>query len=95
MYIFIFRNGETMQDKYLILNEKPYPLGCYIDYDKSLVVRAVFGDNKSCGITLYPAAGDKVTEPLSITFTKNLKRGAIYSARVKNINNIDKYLSLH
>ncbi len=82
-----------MQGKYLILNEKPYPLGCYIDYDKSLVVRAVFEDCKSCGITLYPSADDKSAEPLSITFTKNLKRGAIYSARVKNIDNIDKYVS--
>ncbi|MBQ9590421.1 MAG: hypothetical protein IJR29_09580 [Butyrivibrio sp.] len=82
-----------MQEKYKILNEKPYPLGCYIDYDKSLVVRAVFSDCKRCGITLYPASDDKEVKPLQIQFPKTLKKGAIYSARVKDIENIDKYIS--
>ena len=85
--------GAKMQEKYSICNEKPYPLGCYIDYDKSLVVRAVFENSSKCGITLYPAATDKKTEPLSIKFSKSLKRGAIYSARIRNIENIDKYVS--
>lgn len=82
-----------MQEKYTICNEKPYPLGCYIDYDKSLVVRAVFENSSKCGITLYPASTDKETEPLSINFNKSLKRGAIYSARIRNIDNIDKYVT--
>ena len=85
--------GEKMQENYTICNEKPYPLGCYIDYDKSLVVRAVFENSSKCGITLYPAATDKTTQPLSIKFGKALKRGAIYSARIRNIENIDKYVS--
>jgi glycogen operon protein len=82
-----------MQDKIQIINEKPYPLGCYIDYDKSLVVRAVFGDCSKCGITLYPAANKKDKEPLSITFPHNLKRGAIFSARIRNIEDIDSFVS--
>ncbi len=82
-----------MQGKYKICYEKPYPLGCYIDYDKSLVVRAVFGDEKKCGITLYPSSYDKELEPLTIQFDKSLKRGAIYSVRVREIENIDKYIS--
>ncbi|SFB68013.1 alpha-amylase family glycosyl hydrolase [Butyrivibrio sp. YAB3001] len=80
-----------MQVKYQVLNEKPYPLGCYIDYDKSLVVRAVFSDNKNCGITLYPATKCRDADKLTITFPKELKHGAIYSARIKGIDNIDKY----
>ena len=43
-----------MRGKFEICNEKPYPLGCYIDYDKSLVVRTVFSEDVKCGITLYP-----------------------------------------
>ena len=82
-----------MQDFYRICYEKPYPLGCYIDYDKSLVVRAVFKDNKKCGITLYPAADNKKLKPVSICFSDDLKRGAIYSARIKEIPDIDQYVS--
>ncbi len=82
-----------MQNRFEICAEKPYPLGCYIDYDKSLVVRAVFGSSKKRGITLYPCADDTDTQPLSISFHKNLKRGAIYSARIRNIKDIDKYES--
>ena len=82
-----------MQGKYTICYEKPYPLGCYIDYDKSLVVRAVFAEGKKCGITLYPSPYDKELAPLTITFDKSLKHGAIYSVRVRDIENIDKYIS--
>ena len=82
-----------MSGKYKICNEKPYPLGCYIDYDKSLVVRAVFEDGKKRGITLYPSDKEKDLKPLTISFNKTLKRGAIYSARVRDIDNIDKYTS--
>ncbi len=82
-----------MTNKLSICKEKPYPLGCYIDYDKSLVVRAVFGEGENLGVTLYPQDGDKETKSLSITFTKEHKLGAIYSARVKGIDNIDKYVS--
>ena len=71
--------------------EKPYPLGCYIDYDKSLVVRSVFDDNKSCGIVLYPSDKNKATNPLKIELPKSLKRGDIYSARISGIDNIDDY----
>ena len=42
-----------MTSGYKIADEKPYPLGCYIDYDKSLVVRAVFDGGAKRGITLY------------------------------------------
>ncbi|SHN59403.1 glycogen operon protein [Butyrivibrio hungatei DSM 14810] len=73
-----------------IASEKPYPLGCYIDYDKSLVVRTVFDKCDSCGITLYSSDGD---EDLSIELPKTIKRGNIYSARISGIDNIDKYTS--
>ncbi len=76
-----------MQGKYEIIREKPYPLGCYIDYDKSLVVRTVFGDNRKCGIVLY---GRKVKE-LKFEFSDAYKRGDIYSVRIKGIENIDEY----
>jgi glycogen operon protein len=82
-----------MSDKLEIIREKPYPLGCYIDYDKSLVVRTVFKDDYNCGIALYPAKqGGKVKE-LHIKLPKYLKRGSIYSARIKGIENIDEYAS--
>ena len=80
-----------MRGKFEICNEKPYPLGCYIDYDKSLVVRTIFSDNKKCGITLYKSEGSKIVDILSISFPKSLKRGAIYSARIRGIENIDEY----
>ena len=76
-----------------IYSEKPYPLGCYIDYDRSLVVRSVFKESRHCGITLYPQAGDKTTKPLTIEIPGTLKRGAIYSARIKGIDNIAAYTS--
>ncbi|WP_029232204.1 hypothetical protein [Butyrivibrio sp. VCB2006] len=78
-----------MLGKYEICKEKPYPLGCYIDYDKSLVVRAIFTDSKKRGITLYSSV--KGRESISFSFPENLKRGAIYSARIRNIENIDDY----
>ena len=56
-----------------IYSEKPYPLGCYIDYDRSLVVRSVFKDNGHCGITLYPSGSNKGAKPLKIEIPKNLK----------------------
>ncbi len=80
-----------MSGKFEICNEKPYPLGCYIDYDKSLVVRAIFTDNKKCGITLYKSDGARIMDSLSISFSKSLKRGTIYSARIRGIENIDEY----
>ncbi|ADL34231.1 glycogen debranching enzyme GlgX2 [Butyrivibrio proteoclasticus B316] len=80
-----------MSGKFEICNEKPYPLGCYIDYDKSLVVRAIFTDNKKCGITLYKSDGARIMDSLSISFSKSLKRGTIYSARIRGIKNIDEY----
>ncbi len=80
-----------MQANIEIIKEKPYPLGCYIDYDKSLVVRAVFSDEKSCGITLYPSKGCKNTEALTIELPKSLKRGKIYSARIKGLENVGDY----
>ena len=46
-----------MSGKYKICNEKPYPLGCYIDYDKSLVVRAVFEDGKNVVVLIGGAYG--------------------------------------
>ncbi len=82
-----------MRGKFEICNEKPYPLGCYIDYDKSLVVRTVFSEDVKCGITLYPESMQDGLEPLSITLPSTLKKGAIYSARIKGIDNIDKYRS--
>ncbi len=80
-----------MSGKFEICNEKPYPLGCYIDYDKSLVVRAIFADNRKCGITLYKSDGVRILDSLSISFSKSLKRGTIYSARIRGIENIDEY----
>ena len=82
-----------MTSKIRILKEKPYPLGCYIDYDKSLVVRSVFGDNTSCGIVLYPEGNSKEQKPLKIELPKSLKRGDIYSARISGIDNIEDYKS--
>ena len=77
-----------------IIKEKPYPLGCYIDYDKSLVVRAVFDDSKQCGITLYSDSGKNPEEKsLTIKLSNDVKRGRIYSARIKGIENIDEYNS--
>ncbi len=75
-----------------INSEKPYPLGCYIDYDRNLVVRAVFADAKKCGITLYPDQKSGL-KPLKIELPKSLKRGAIYSARISGIKDIEKYES--
>jgi glycogen operon protein len=82
-----------MTSKIRILKEKPYPLGCYIDYDKNLVVRSVFGDNTSCGIVLYPEGNSKEQRPLKIELPKSLKRGDIYSARISGIDNIENYKS--
>ena len=76
-----------------IISEKPYPLGCYIDYDRSLVVRAVFGDAKKCGITLYKNGDHTDAKPLQIELPSSLKRGAIYSARISGIDNIAEYAS--
>lgn len=70
-----------------ILREKPYPLGCYIDFDKSLVVRAIFDDCKKRGVTLY-ANGKK---PVTIELPSEVKRGRIYSARIKGIKDIESY----
>ncbi|MCR5402551.1 MAG: hypothetical protein K6E91_01855 [Butyrivibrio sp.] len=80
-----------MTSNFSICREKPYPLGCYIDYDRSLVVRSVFKDNKHCGITLYPAAKESALKPLRIELPATLKRGSIYSARIKGIENIASY----
>ena len=77
----------------IIKSEKPYPLGCYIDYDRNLVVRAVFSDAKKCGITLYPHPDAGVKVPLQIELPASLKRGAIYSARISGIDNIADYTS--
>ena len=82
-----------MTSKVKLFSEKPYPLGCYIDYDRSLVVRSVFKENSRCGIILYPSPGDKSTEPLTIELPATLKRGDIYSARIKEIENIAAYES--
>ena len=79
-----------MQGKFKILREKPYPLGCYIDYDKSLVVRAVYDDSKQCGVTLY-SSDKSVSQPLVIRLPKEVKRGRIYSARISGIEDIDLY----
>jgi glycogen operon protein len=75
-----------------ICREKPYPLGCYIDYDRTLVVRSVFGACRKCGITLYPdEKSDK--KPLTIELSASMKRGNIYSARIRDIEDIDRYVS--
>ncbi|MBP3278595.1 MAG: hypothetical protein J6M44_06535 [Butyrivibrio sp.] len=80
-----------MTSKLVLKREKPYPLGCYIDYDRTLVVRAVFGKNGSCGITLYPRDGSD--KPLKIEIPSSFKRGDIYSVRVTGINDIASYES--
>ena len=82
-----------MRGNFEIFNEKPYPLGCYIDYDKSLVVRAIFSDNKRCGITLYPSKDSKNQESISISFPASYKKGQIYSVHIKGIENIDSFES--
>ncbi|WP_024864736.1 alpha-amylase family glycosyl hydrolase [Butyrivibrio sp. FCS014] len=82
-----------MAKKFEICREKPYPLGCYIDYDRTLVVRSVFGDNKKCGITLYPDEKNTKIKPLSIELSASMKRGNIYSARIRDIKDIDEYVS--
>ena len=79
-----------MTVKYEIKREKPYPLGCYIDYDKSLVVRSVFENEGKKGVCLYREDGKKT---LNIPFNDSFKRGNIYSARVKGIEDIDQYKS--
>ncbi len=80
-----------MTSKYKICKEKPYPLGCYIDYDRSLVVRSVFKENEHCGITLYPSDNSSGLQPIKIELPKSSKRGGIYSARFKDIDNIAEY----
>ena len=80
-----------MTSKLVLNREKPYPLGCYIDYDRTLVVRAVFGKNASCGITLYPRDGSD--KPLKIEIPSSFKRGDIYSVRVTGIDDIASYES--
>ena len=87
------QNGAKMSEKLEILKEKPYPLGCYIDYDKSLVVRTVFDGDKTCGIALYKGTSNDGETALKIKFPKYLKRGSIYAARIKGIENIDEYSS--
>ena len=70
-----------MTSAYKITDEKPYPLGCYIDYDKSLVVRAVFDGGSKRGITLY--RGEKGEDDgFVIELPTVCKRGNIYSARI-------------
>ena len=80
-----------MTSKLVLNREKPYPLGCYIDYDRTLVVRAVFGNNRSCGITLYPKAGSD--KPLKIEIPSSFRRGDIYSVRITGIKDIASYES--
>ena len=80
-----------MTSRLVLKSEKPYPLGCYIDYDRNLVVRAVFGDNRKCGITLYPKSDNTILEPLKIELPKSLRRGDIYSARISGIKDIARY----
>ena len=80
-----------MTQKIRICKEKPYPLGCYIDYDRSLIVRSVFKENKHCGITLYSSDGKSKLSPLKIELPKDVKRGGIYSARIQGIENIAEY----
>ncbi len=87
-----------MSLNYVIHKEKPYPLGCYIDYDKSLVVRAVFEDADKCGLKLYSedklkSSKAKKSKTLKIELPKDVKRGDIYSARISGIDNIDEYTS--
>lgn len=82
-----------MTSKMRICKEKPYPLGCYIDYDNSLVVRAVFDGTGSCGVTLYPAAQSKVRKPLKIELSDSFRNGRVYSARVQGIDDIQEYAS--
>ena len=88
----LIKQGCLMAKKIAICKEKPYPLGCYIDYDRTLVVRSVFGENKRCGITLYPALKSS-KKPLTIELSDTMKRGNIYSARIRDIENIDEYVS--
>ena len=80
-----------MTSKLVLNREKPYPLGCYIDYDRTLVVRAVFGKSASCGITLYPR--DASAKPLKIEIPSSFKRGDIYSVRISGIDDIASYES--
>ena len=83
-----------MSLNHVIHKEKPYPLGCYIDYDKSLVVRAVFEGARSCGIVLFSgSSGKKAGKSLKIQLQESVKRGNIYSARITGIDNIDDYTS--
>ena len=82
-----------MAKKLEILKEKPYPLGCYIDYDKSLVVRTVFENDKNCGIALYKGVSSDKETALKIKLPESLKRGLIYAARIKGIEDIDEYTS--
>ena len=82
--------GENMTSAYKITDEKPYPLGCYIDYDKSLVVRAVFNGGSKRGITLY-RGGNKKNDGFVIELPADCKRGNIYSARISGIKDVDSY----
>lgn len=86
------KTGVRMNSKIRILNEKPYPLGCYIDYDNSLVVRAVFKESKKCGINLF-SGKDSAYDPLKIELLPCTKKGDIYSARITGIENISGYTS--
>ena len=79
-----------MTSGYKIADEKPYPLGCYIDYDKSLVVRAVFDGGIKRGITLY-RKGTGADKKYVIELPADCKRGNIYSARISGIDDIDGY----
>ena len=79
-----------MTSGYKIADEKPYPLGCYIDYDKSLVVRAVFDGGTKRGITLY-RKGTGADKKYVIELPADCKRGNIYSARISGIDDIDGY----
>ena len=80
-----------MTSAYKITDEKPYPLGCYIDYDKSLVVRAVFNGGSKRGITLY-RGGNKKNDGFVIELPADCKRGNIYSARISGIKDVDSYI---
>ncbi len=80
-----------MSSNIRICKEKPYPLGCYIDYDRSLVVRSVFKENKHCGITLYPSDKKSGLHSIRIELPKTVKNGSIYSARIFGIENIADY----
>jgi glycogen operon protein len=81
-----------MTTNYQLCSEKPYPLGCYIDYDRSLVVRSEFQENKRCGLVLYPAKGSR-KKPLTIELPKSVRRGRIYSARIRGIEDLADYES--